>query len=227
MSLRIRLRVTKSLLRRTERFCFGLGIVCMGLCAAILVQLWFFQAYENWAFDQGLGAEPASLAGLGAPTAPLSAAATSIAPPADRGKVETLGFQSYVDSSVVGRIEIPRIGLKAIILEGVAQRTLALAVGHITGTALPGRTGNVGLAGHRDTFFRSLHGVRSGDTIVLTTIEGSYEYRIKSCEVVGPGETRVLEDSAEPMLTLVTCYPFHYIGPAPSRFIVHAARVAG
>jgi len=107
----------------------------------------------------------------------------------------------------------------------VSQRTLALAVGHIPGTALPGAAGNVGLAGHRDTFFRTLRGVKPGDTIVLTTLSGSYEYEVKSCEVVTPRDTRVLADSGSPALTLVTCYPFHYLGPAPERFIVHASRV--
>src|SRR5229473_1766420 len=110
MNLRIRLRFTKSLLRHAERFCFGLGIVCMGLCAAILIQLWFFQAYEEWAFDQGLAGEAASLTGLAVPTVPFSAGSIPITPPADRGKMEILGFHPYEDKSVVGRIEIPRIG---------------------------------------------------------------------------------------------------------------------
>lgn len=129
------------------------------------------------------------------------------------------------ERSLVGRIEIPRIGLRAVILEGVTQPTLALALGHIPGTAMPGVTGNVGIAGHRDTFFRGLSRVQTGDKIVVTTLSTLYEYSVKSLEVVGPRDTRVLDDSSEPTLTLVTCYPFHYIGPAPKRFIVHASRV--
>jgi sortase A len=111
-----------------------------------------------------------------------------------------------------------------MILEGVSQRTLALALGHIPGTALPGSKGNVGIAGHRDTFFRSLAGIHQNDDIVVTTRDGSYRYHVDSCAVVGPRDTRVLEDSQQPSLTLVTCYPFRYLGPAPERFIVHAVR---
>jgi sortase A len=135
-------------------------------------------------------------------------------------------FQLSADRSVIGRIEIPRIGLKTVILEGVAQRTLSLAVGHIPGTALPGTSGNVGIAGHRDTFFRSLRDVQPGDSIVLTTFEGAWEYRVESSSVVPATHTGVLEDSRVPELTLVTCYPFSYIGPAPDRYIVHARRVS-
>jgi sortase A len=137
---------------------------------------------------------------------------------------QTIGFHSPDDNGVLGRIEIPRLGLKAMILEGVSQRTLALALGHIPGTALPGSKGNVGIAGHRDTFFRSLAGIHQNDDIVVTTRDGSYRYHVDSCAVVGPRDTRVLEDSQQPSLTLVTCYPFRYLGPAPERFIVHAVR---
>lgn len=205
MSLRVRLRFTKSLLRRTERLCFALGLGSMGLCAALLAQTWFFQAYENWAFEQELEGAPVS----------YSAFLTQVHAP-------SLGFDGAGGGSIVGRIEIQRIGLKAMILEGVSQRTLALAVGHVPGTALPGSAGNVGIAGHRDTFFRGLRGVQPGDRIILTTLNGAYEYRVKSCEVVTPRDTQVLAATKEPWLTLVTCYPFHYLGPAPERFIVHA-----
>ena len=121
-----------------------------------------------------------------------------------------------------GRIEIPRIGLSAIIAEGVDPGTLQLAVGHVPATALPGQPGNVVLAGHRDSFFRGLSDVRAGDLVRLTTMQGVFEYQIDSTEVVGPGETDVLMPSTARSLTLITCYPFHYIGPAPRRFIVHA-----
>lgn len=226
MSLRVRLRFTKSLLWRTQRLCFGLGMISMGLCAAVLVQAWFFQAYENWAFEQQLEGAPVSYGGFLKQAVRFSTPAdeSPVLPAREGGKPPSLGFDGAGGGSIVGRIEIPRIGLKTMILEGVSQRTLALAVGHVPGTALPGGAGNVGIAGHRDTFFRGLRGVQPGDAIVLTTLSGSYEYRVKSCEVVTPRDTRVLADSAEPSLTLVTCYPFHYLGPAPERFIVHAVR---
>ena len=208
MSLRVRLRFTKSLLLRSERLCFAFGFACLGWCTAAMAHVWLFQAYESWAFEQQLGGEPVSVREF------LVHAAAFSEPGAP------------VDHSILGRIEIPRIGLKAMILEGASRRTLALAVGHIPGTALPGAKGNAAIAGHRDTFFRALKDIRPGDKILVTTLEGFFEYQVKACNVVGPRDTRVLEDTAEPALTLVTCYPFHYLGPAPERFIVRATRGA-
>jgi sortase A len=126
------------------------------------------------------------------------------------------------ENSLVGRIDIARIGISAMVLEGDDEPTLARAVGHIPGTALPGGSGNVGLAGHRDTFFRALKDIRRGDDILMTTLRGCYRYRVVSWELVNPDEIRVLKASAIPSVTLVTCYPFHFIGAAPKRFIVHA-----
>jgi len=222
MSLRVRLRFTKSLLRRSELLSFAFGFCCLGLCATIMVHVWLFQAYEDWAFEQELGGEPASVSGFLTQAVAFSDPPAPQPPPSLAGApIQEAGYQS-----VVGRIEIPRIGLKAMILEGATRRTLALAVGHIPGTALPGGNGNTALAAHRDTFFRGLSDIRLGDTILVTTLEGSFEYRVESFRVVGPRDTRVLENSAEPVLTLVTCYPFHYLGPAPERFIVRATRAA-
>jgi LPXTG-site transpeptidase (sortase) family protein len=226
MSLQIRLRFTKSLLRRAERLSFAFGFACMGLCAFMLARAWFFQAYQDWAFDQELRGEVVSVSEFLSQAAMLSGPDDTrfVASLAAGGGTQTIGFHSPDDRAVLGRIEIPRVGLKAMILEGVSQRTLALAVGHIPGTALPGNKGNVGIAGHRDTFFRSLAGIHQNDAIVVTTRDGSYRYHVDSCAVVGPRDTRVLEASQRPSLTLVTCYPFRYLGPAPERFIVHAVR---
>ena len=129
------------------------------------------------------------------------------------------------EGSPLGRIEISAIGLTAMILEGTDEGTLRRAVGHIPGTPLPGQRGNVALAGHRDTFFRGLRKIRVNDEITLTTLSGSYRYRVDSTKVVKPEETEVLEDDGDDILTLVTCYPFNFVGSAPSRFIVRARRV--
>ena len=126
---------------------------------------------------------------------------------------------------VVGRMEIPRIAFSAPILEGTSPRVLKVAAGHIRSTALPGMNGNTCIAGHRDTLFRPLRDVRPSDTIVLTTSYGTFEYVVESTEVVNPDETRVLRGTDDSELTLVTCFPFTYIGPAPKRFVVHARRV--
>jgi len=207
MSLQVRLRFSKSLLRRSEWFCFAVGFVCLGWCVAISAHVWLFQAYESWAFEQQLGGEPVSMRGF-------LVHAASFAEPA-----------TPAEQSIVGQIEIPNIGLKAVILEGASRKTLAAAVGHVPGTALPGSKGNVALAGHRDTFFRGLQDIRPGDRIQVVTLEGSFEYRVQDCHVVGPRDTSVLQDTPEPALTLITCYPFHYVGPAPERFIVRATRI--
>jgi sortase A len=129
------------------------------------------------------------------------------------------------EGSTLGRIEISSVGLTAMILEGTDEGTLRRAVGHIRGTPLPGQQGNVALAGHRDTFFRGLRKILVNDEITLTTLSGSYRYRVDSTKVVKPEETEVLEDDGDDILTLVTCYPFNFVGSAPRRFIVRARRV--
>jgi sortase A len=122
----------------------------------------------------------------------------------------------------IARIEMPRLKLSVSAREGVDTRTLRTAAGHIPGTALPGERGNAGFAAHRDTFFRPLQGVRAGDEVVLTTADGVYRYAVTATRIVPPSDVSVLEATSDPTLTLVTCYPFDYVGSAPQRFIVRA-----
>ena len=122
----------------------------------------------------------------------------------------------------IGRLEIPRLSVSAMLLEGTGSKTLLVGAGHISGTALPGSAGNVGIAAHRDTFFRPLRHVRPKDTIVLTTSYGTFRYIVDGVEIVGPTDVQVLHRTPDRELTLVTCYPFFYVGPAPQRFVVHA-----
>lgn len=126
---------------------------------------------------------------------------------------------------VVGRIDIPRLGLSVAVLQGTSSRILRLGAGHVEGTPMPGEPGNSGIAGHRDTCFRSLKDIRKDDRIELQTATGLLHYEVDWVKVVGPDDTAVLESSsAESTLTLVTCYPFYMVGPAPKRFVVHAHR---
>jgi sortase A len=111
-------------------------------------------------------------------------------------------------------------------MEGVDQTTLRRAIGHIPGTALPGAAGNVGLAGHRDTFFRSLKDIKIRDLIQVSTLKGKFTYEVVSLRIVDPRNVGVLAPSGENLLTLVTCYPFYYVGPAPKRWIVRAKQVS-
>lgn len=128
--------------------------------------------------------------------------------------------------AMVGEIEIPAVGLATRVIEGDDARILGLAVGHIPGTAVPGPTGNVGLAGHRDTFFRPLRKIIVGDEIRFSTMAGTFLYRVVSLSVVLPNAVEVLDATKQPTLTLVTCYPFNYVGDAPKRLIVHAEMVS-
>jgi LPXTG-site transpeptidase (sortase) family protein len=125
----------------------------------------------------------------------------------------------------LGRIEVPRLRLSAVIGEGVEETTLKHAVGHVPRTAFPGERGNVGLAAHRDTFFRKLKKIAVGDTIRLTTSDGVFQYVVHSTVITTPADDTHLMATPEPTVTLVTCYPFAYIGKAPRRFLVQAGLV--
>ncbi len=127
---------------------------------------------------------------------------------------------------MIGRLEIPRIGLSTMVLEGVDNQTLWLAAGHIPSTPLPGQPGNVAIAAHRDTFFRRLSEVRRNDVVSVTTANGTHRYRVDSLEIVAPTNTRVLEASPENKLTLLTCYPFTYMGHAPKRYVISASEIS-
>lgn len=120
------------------------------------------------------------------------------------------------------RLSVPRIGLDVPVLEGVGDRELRRGAGWIPGTARPGESGNVGIAAHRDTFFRPLRNVRSGDRVELKTLTTDRYYVVHAVYVVDPDYVEPLEPTAASMLTLVTCFPFEYLGPAPRRYIVRA-----
>jgi sortase A len=150
----------------------------------------------------------------------LAAAEAAPAPPT--ASVHPVRARPLRDG-VIGRIEIPRLRLSAMTREGADAATLRRGVGHVPSTALPGEEGNAAFAAHRDTFFRKLRDIREGDEIVVTTLTGRHRYVVSELRVVDPRDVSVLEPTPHPVLTLVTCYPFNYIGPAPERFIVRAA----
>ncbi|MGD1072041.1 MAG: class D sortase [Bryobacteraceae bacterium] len=135
------------------------------------------------------------------------------------------GTPAVAPDGLIGRIEVPRLGLAVIVMEGTGTNILRRAAGHITGTALPGEPGNVGISGHRDTFFRPLRNIRKDDVIVFTTLAGEYRYRVVSTSIVSPDDVAVLQPTATEILTVVTCYPFYFVGAAPDRFIVRAERI--
>jgi sortase A len=134
-------------------------------------------------------------------------------------KEETLDLS---EGSRIGKLEIPRVGISVMVFHGAAAETLVLGAGHVPGTPLPGGDGNIVIAAHRDTYFRKVEGVIPGDRIQFTTARGSYTYIVHSTEIVDPEDTRVMESRDLAELTLITCYPFYFVGSAPKRFIVHA-----
>lgn len=127
-------------------------------------------------------------------------------------------------ASAIAVLRIPKIGLDVPVLKGTDELTLDRGVGHIEGTEIPGGPGNVGIAGHRDGFFRGLKDVVAGDVVELRAPSGVLTYVVDDLRVVEPDEVSVLEPTGQPSITLVTCYPFYFVGPAPQRYVVRAVR---
>jgi sortase A len=130
-----------------------------------------------------------------------------------------------LQGEVLGELLMPRLGLKVIVVQGDSAANLRRAVGHVPTSPVPGEWGNVALAGHRDTFFRPLRNARFGDEIDFTTAQQRFLYVVESIQIVAPNDIEVLAPSTGRDLTLITCYPFYFVGPAPKRFIVRAHEV--
>jgi sortase A len=184
----------------------ALGISLIVLSTISYLDMWVYQSTETFQ----LGMER-----LGTPATPKGSRSTMLAP----------ARTHYNEGESMGWIEIPRLGISAVVAHGVEKGTLSRAVGHIPGTSLPSEGGNVGLAAHRDTFFRALQDVKISDSIRLVMPHSTYVYRVQGTSIVRPEEVGVLEDTPLPTLTLVTCYPFDYLGSAPYRYIVRARAV--
>jgi sortase A len=191
-------------MRAAEGVLFAVGVIALGWFATGEI----YAAREQAALSREL--EAARRAAAAQPAAAASApAGERRVPPATR--------------SLIGRIEVPRLRLSALAREGVDVRTLRGSVGHVPGTALPGAPGNAAFAAHRDTFFRPLEGIRKGDAVLVTTADGVHRYTVFATRVVKPSDVSVLRSGQLSQLTLVTCYPFDFVGSAPQRFIVQAA----
>jgi LPXTG-site transpeptidase (sortase) family protein len=192
----------------------------MGYVGFVLLDARLYQADQSRRFQEDVNKLKPPIIG----DQPPHGSTISLKPAEADVRVKS-GERAGTSRTSLGRIEIPTIGLAAMILEGTDARTLRRAVGHISGTPLPGQQGNVAITGHRDTFFRPLLKIRKDDEIRLTTLSGSYRYLVDSIKVVDPEDTEVLDNSDDAILTLVTCYPFYFVGPAPKRFIVRAHRI--
>src|SRR5262245_45955963 len=138
----------------------------------------------------------------------------------------TTADPAAVPGTVLAQFEVPRLGLSYVLLEGSDNRTLGRSVGHVEGTGLPGTAGNIGIAGHRDTHFRKLEWIHRDDEIVLTSRDGARDvYRVEWSRLFAPGDIQVLDESHGPAVTLITCFPFEYVGSAPLRLVVRALPV--
>ncbi len=194
-----------------------------GGCAGVSVYLW--SVAESWVYQKTQsihlsGAEPVE-----ANRAAESNRATEANRLAEtRHAVAAMLPRQWFppDPSVLGQIEVRRIGLSAVIRSGMDAATLRKSVGHVAATPLPGEWGNSVLAGHRDTFFRGLRGIERGDVIRVVRAGSTIEYVVDGLAVTGPEAVEVMRPAGDRRLTLVTCYPFGYIGPAPRRFVVTA-----
>ncbi len=201
--MRTRNRVRALRWIRIAQYLFVLvGVLALGYCLAAWIGAEKYQAAKEREFARELRAKSEA-------PKPATAPAPVLAPR---------------EGGLVGKLEIPRLGVSVMVVEGVGEGDLRRAVGHVPGTALPGQAGNIGIAGHRDTFFRPLRSIRPDDQITLRTEAGVYQYRVTSTKIVTPDDIQVLEPTGRDTLTLVTCFPFYYVGHAPKRFIVMAQR---
>jgi sortase A len=199
---------TRRILLWSHYLLFVAGLSTLAYCVIVTME---GRHYQAWAREQ-LQKCSSDLNTFAAPSNP-SESLTHAALPGSRG------------IALVGRVDVPRIHLSAMIAEGSTTPVLDLAVGHVPGTALPGETGNTALAAHRDTFFRRLGELEPGDLIRISDPRAVYNYRVTFTDIVNPYETWVLQSASGATLTLITCYPFHFVGAAPKRFVVRARRV--
>jgi len=180
-------------LRLFERLLWAISVLCVGSCLFFSMQA---RAYRSLA--------------------------ANLATHVDQSQSLSNNSANSTSDLVIGSIDVPALALSAPIAADIDPGSLRMGVGHIRGTALPGGLGTVGLAGHRDSFFRPLRRIKPGMEIKLTGATGTYHYLVDSTEIVTPDEVHVLDIAQRPALILITCFPFDYIGAAPRRFIVHA-----
>jgi sortase A len=190
---------TRSLLKWLERGLLAVGVVLGLWCALVLVRA---HQTQNLPIPKVVVTQTVLPGDANTPAAPALPAPTP--------------------GTWVARLEVPSVKLSTTVLEGTDDGTLSRGSGHIEDTPFPGQPGNVGIAGHRDTTFRALRHIHLGDVLEYKTADRLYRYRISKTWIVGPDDVYVLDPTPQPALTLVTCYPFEFVGHAPNRFIVRA-----
>lgn len=200
----MRVYLNSHFIRKTLRWLeFGLfliGSLLILYCAFVLFESYRFQHAQSLGLDRrrSVGSSPAQA---------------------------TLLVQLENKDSNGWRLEIERLGLSVMVGEGTNEHQLGLGAGHVSGTSMPGKAGNTAVSAHRDTYFRPLRNIKTDDMIVVTTNEAKFRYKVSSIRLVPPTDLSVLMPHQGETLTLITCYPFYFIGAAPKRFIVLAERI--
>lgn len=247
---RMRHSTAGKVLRNFERFLVFSGVVAVAIYASSQASARLSQAYDSWAFDQVLKGKQASIGGfiedgwetLASRISSMGSSETKASNTLDTGPGEVLWdpgtpsqenwsparIRAYRESlaqqagTPIARLEIPTVGLSVMVHEGTDSWTLNRGAGHIEGTSMPDGSGTVGIAAHRDGYFRDLQNISENDSVVLTTLHGTYHYRVGKTSIVDPSDMSVLNNAGGKSLVLVTCYPFYYVGSAPKRFVVTA-----
>jgi sortase A len=244
-----RIARTFSALHGIRLILFLVGIAALGYYGYTLSDQYVYQAYQNWAFDQGIAGRHVTFADFLRERTPFgflvgSATATSTVVPNQQTATalpSPTAPSRPVNGAVLGRVEIARLNLSAVVREGVDNDVLSVAVGHVPSTALPGQAGNFAIAAHRDTLFRALKDIQQGDVVSFQSQNGNYTYKVVATKIVRPTDVSVLQPDGgglipetrlvssdgqrNSLLTMITCYPFYYVGSAPKRFIVEAELV--
>ena len=212
------------LLRVVQWLLIGTGVVLIGIWAG-------FRIHASAGRDADLQRFSAAREAIRSATprpSPMPAKGLPTELPVDTSLWDEGRIEEYRESlehelgAPLAILRIPTIDLEVAVLPGTGELVLNRGVGHIEGTAAPGAAGNVGIAGHRDGYFRGLKDVVTGDTIELETLDRTLSYEITELFIVDPPDVWVLEPTDDPTLTLVTCYPFYFAGSAPQRYIVRA-----
>lgn len=224
----------RPLQRSLELALVAVGVICLGYYGYQTLEARNVQRQHIAVLEQSLAERtPTAPDASSSPEVPAALRAPETAAPIARASRRSRDSRNAPDTGEAARarhtalalLEIPRLNLASAILPGDSEAVLAVAIGHLPDTPKPWEPGNSALAGHRDGLFRPLRNIRLGDEIRIRSEQGDQIYRVSETKIVMPDDLSVLRPTSTPTLTLITCYPFNFIGNAPKRFIVHAERV--
>jgi len=221
MTVRLQVATRKwlgSILSALSAMLLGAGLFLVGWPLFVIIQ----SEVVQWQGSRQLDKTPLLAEAAARPVALPTHGPTEVVVPWERSQPRNPAEASVKTGSVLAKLEIERLGMSLVVLEGSDARTLDKSIGHVESTALPGEMGNIGIAGHRNTHFRKLERIQPGDVIKLETGQDEFRYTVEWIRLFTPNDLYVLDPSHGPAVTLITCFPFEYVGSAPQRFIVRA-----